>query len=93
MGGDYRAAEWNFKKAIMADYQTAEAHAGLGQIYERARQWGKAAAEYVIAIQIDPRDAAYRDNLGVFYATMGKMDAIELGKGTAAEIPEASFGG
>lgn len=48
------------------------------------------------------KEAAFYDGLirsaefficTILPVTMGKMDAIELGKGTAAEIPEASFGG
>ena len=76
-----------YKKAIEANPNYAEAHYGLGEAYGRRIMLDEAITEYKRVLEIDPNHGMAHNNLAVLYYVQGEHSvaiehcdrAIELG--------------
>jgi TolB-like protein/DNA-binding winged helix-turn-helix (wHTH) protein/tetratricopeptide (TPR) repeat protein len=64
----------NARKALELDPQFAEAHILLGDIYQRQWQWAKAEAEYRMALDLKPSDAAAHLALANWLVCKGRIE-------------------
>ncbi len=84
--GDYDRAELAFRKALEADVMSGPAHNNLGKVYYQQTLLYKAAWEFKYAIKLMPNQPEPKNNLGLVYEAVGKLDdAINL-YGEAREI-------
>lgn len=72
----------DLKKAIEKDYQNAEAHYELGQIYQKEGLWSQAEFEYNIALSFDPTHREAQAGVVKCLAAMNENPRAEM----AAEI-------
>jgi len=76
---DYDKAEQAFKQALEADVMFGPAHNNLGKVYYTQDLFYKAAWEFQYAIKLMPYHPEPKNNLGLVYESVGKLDdAIEL---------------
>jgi tetratricopeptide (TPR) repeat protein len=66
---EYEAAEEQFRKALEANPNDAEAHIWLGRTYAQQKEYGAASRELDIALEIDPgKMDAYRKEPQIYWA-------------------------
>jgi Flp pilus assembly protein TadD len=71
-------AEADLREAIRLDDRQAEAHAGLGILFDVGQRSAEAEVEHRRAVQLQPKNAAYLNNLGFSLFLRGKhQDAIK----------------
>ncbi len=76
---DFDMAEQAFKQALEADVMFGPAHNNLGKVYYTQELFYKAAWEYQYAIKLMPYHPEPKNNLGLVYESVGKLDeAVEL---------------
>lgn len=75
--GKDEEAEKALKRALAADVTHGPAHNNLGKIYYRQRKFYLAAWEFQYAIKLMPRQPEPRNNLGLVFEEVGKLqDAV-----------------
>lgn len=71
-------AEDKLKEALTADITFGPAHNNLGKVYFHQRMYYHAAWEFQYAIRLMPRQPAPKNNLGLVFEAVGKLDdAVE----------------
>ena len=84
--GDWKDAEAMLKKALQADVTFGPAHNNLGNVYFQTRQLYLAAWEYQYASQLMPYHPEPRNNLGLVFEAVGKLDEAVQAFDGAREI-------
>jgi tetratricopeptide (TPR) repeat protein len=69
-GNEEEAISW-FRSALRSDPANAPAHAALGTVLARQKDYQAARAELERAIELDPKDQAAYYQLGLVYARLG----------------------
>ena len=77
--GDFDKAETLLKQALTADVTFGPAHNNLGKVYFHQREFYLAAWEFRYAMGLMPTQAEPKNNLGLVYEIVGKLDeAVEV---------------
>ena len=72
--GDYEQAEKALKGALLADVMHGPAHNNLGKVYFHQHRYYLAAWEFQYASKLMPNQPEPRNNLGLVYEAVGKLD-------------------
>lgn len=72
--GRYEDAERVFKILSVLDWKNAYYHAMMGSILQRGMRYGEAAAEYTIALELNPNDIPSLTNRGEILLRFGVID-------------------
>ena len=72
--GDYPAAEAVLKEALVEDIFFGPAHNNLGKAYFHQKKYYLAAWEFQYAGKIMPKKAEPKNNLGLVFEAVGKLD-------------------
>lgn len=72
--GNYEQAEKALKAALSADIMHGPAHNNLGKVYFHQRKYYLAAWEFQYASKIMPNQPEPRNNLGLVYEAVGRLD-------------------
>ena len=72
--GDVDSAETLLKEALTADVAFGPAHNNLGKVYFHQRRFYLAAWEFRYAMGLMPGEAEPKNNLGLVYEVVGKLD-------------------
>ena len=90
--GQYQEAETELKKALEADITYGPAHSNLGSVYYFQKNYYLAAWEFEYAAKLMPGRPEPKNNLGLVYEAVGRIDNAveEYGKAVALgpENPE-----
>jgi Tfp pilus assembly protein PilF len=88
--GDYEQAQERFKSALAADLFYGPAHNNLGLAYYHQEKYYLAAWELQYAANLMPNQADPRNNLGLVFEAVGKLDeAADWYQKALALEPEA----
>lgn len=91
--GRYGDAIETVRGLVAARPDSAEAHLEFARGWEGTGELGLAGREYGLAVQLDPRGAAYRNGLGRYYARLGRikeaLEQFQAAKDVAPSDPEA----
>ena len=71
---NYDKARVEFRNVLQIDPKTAEAYYYVGQLDEKAQEWGKAWANYNKTIELDPTHIPARVKLGQFSALQASAE-------------------
>ena len=82
--GDLEAAQQLFRDALER-FQNKMAHANLGEIHKRRKEFDLALAEYRKARDLDADYVAAINETGMVYLAMAR-DSLDQGRGDAAEL-------
>ena len=78
-------------KAVRLDPQSAGAYDALGMMQAREAQWSRAESSFRRAVNLDPRDALWRDHFAMFLLLpLGRMDEALTQLRIAEELDPAS---
>ncbi len=72
--GDYDAAHLILKQALDADIMFGPAHNTLGKVYFHQQRYYLAAWEFEYAAKLMPNAPSPRNNLGLVFESVGKLD-------------------
>jgi predicted O-methyltransferase YrrM len=84
--GEYSVAEDLISKAIAANYQVADYHNNLGEVYRATNRSDQAGEQYQMALDIDPGHTNARNNLTKLQAGDTAPSTADTGEGIL--IPE-----
>ncbi|MEI6634627.1 MAG: PQQ-binding-like beta-propeller repeat protein [Chlamydiota bacterium] len=91
--GRYGDAVETARDCVAARPDSADAHLEFARGWEGTGELGLAGREYGLAVQLDPRGAAYRTALGKYYARLGRVGEalaqFRAAKEAAPSDPEA----
>jgi outer membrane protein assembly factor BamB/Tfp pilus assembly protein PilF len=91
--GRYGDAVETARDCVAARPDSADAHLEFARGWEGTGELGLAGREYGLAVQLDPRGAAYRTALGKYYARLGRVGEalaqFSAAKEAAPSDPEA----
>jgi Flp pilus assembly protein TadD len=74
IAGPHEAPRVNLEEAISLDPTLWRAHNGLGQVYDSDKEWAKAEAAYLKAIELQPSNPILYSNLGMSYLLQQRYD-------------------
>jgi Tfp pilus assembly protein PilF len=77
---DFQRAELSFKHALEKNPKNAEAHYGLGGIYNYQGRYEEAKTAFKTALRLDPAHMDAHYSLGYTYEQMGEMEKSEKEK-------------
>lgn len=77
---DFQRAELSFKQALEKNPKNAEAHYGLGGLYNYQGRYEEAESAFKTALRFDPAHMDAHYSLGYTYEQMGEMEKAEKEK-------------
>ncbi len=72
--GDVEKAKEVYEESLAIDDEYARTHLFLGRLYEAQERWADAAAEYLRAIELNPKLTEAYSDLGNAYLQMGDLE-------------------
>ncbi len=88
--GEYESAEPLLKRALRADVMYGPAHNNLGKLYYYEKKLYQAAWEFEYAAKLMPNATAPRNNLGLVFESVGKLDQAIDAYAMAMELEPAN---
>lgn len=89
--GDLEGAERKFRKSLEHDLYYAPAHNNLGLVLLQTERCYEAAWEFNYAAKLVPRGSEPRENLGLLYENLGRLDRAVAEYEAALEIDPDSL--